>query len=342
MTKRIVWLDNLKAVAIILVVVRHVMQANIADCSQTVVGNAIFAVQMPMFMIISGYFSITSARYYHNRKEVRRYIGKRLIHYMLPFFSWYILVYVLLRGFYGRNIFQAIDVLINNIDVGLWFLYVVFVLSAVCILANMICYKLKIYSKTGLVSVFMGGGILFPLLILGRFNGMRFIGINLLLYYYLYFSLGYLLFYNRKIIKTIVESKIVLMFLNIIAGIVFCIIVFNYNIEQAPDSVIGICIRVIAALSGCTVIAIFVYCLSFKNRSNKWFCIVGQNTLEIYVVHLHYIGLLPKGTHYLYTLDGAVTFFIALVITALMTAITIIGIKKVSVLNYIFFGKRSK
>ncbi len=341
MTKRIEWLDNLKAVAIILVVLRHIMQANITDCSQTVVGNAIFAVQMPMFMIIAGYFSITSDRYYSNLKGVKAYIGKRLIHYMLPFFAWYIFVYVLLRGFYKRNIFLAIKILINNVDVGLWFLYVVFVLSVVSVLANMVCHKLKIRSKTGLVLIFIGGVILFPLLILGMFNGMRFLGINLLAYYYLYFSLGYLLFYNRKTIRNILNSKVVLVILGIIAGLVFLGIVFNYNIELAPDSVTNICIRVVAALSGSTVIAILVYYLSLKNQSNKLLSIIGQNTLEIYVVHLHYIGVLPKGTHYLYTLDGVFTFLIAFVITILMTAITIIVIKKVSVLNYIFFGKKS-
>lgn len=77
MLKRIGWLDNLKGVAIILVVVRHVMQANITDCSQTVVGNAIFAVQMPLFMVVAGYFSITSDRYYSNSAEIGNYIKKK-------------------------------------------------------------------------------------------------------------------------------------------------------------------------------------------------------------------------------------------------------------------------
>ena len=157
MTKRIGWLDNLKGVAILLVVIRHVMQANITDCSQTIVGNAIFAVQMPLFMIIAGYFSITSDKYYSSKTEIWNYIKRRLIHYILPFFSWYIVVYVLLRGFYNRNVFEALKILVKNVDVGLWFLYVVFVLSVVMITAQAICTRLKFPSKTGFLPVLTGG-----------------------------------------------------------------------------------------------------------------------------------------------------------------------------------------
>ena len=157
MTKRIGWIDNLKGVAILLVVIRHVMQANITDCSQTIIGNAIFAVQMPLFMIIAGYFSITSDKYYSSKTEIWNYIKKRLMHYILPFFSWYIVVYVLLRGFYNRNVFEALKILVNNVDVGLWFLYVVFVLSVVMVIAKAICTRLKFPSKTGILPILTGG-----------------------------------------------------------------------------------------------------------------------------------------------------------------------------------------
>lgn len=339
MSKRIQWLDNLKGIAIMLVVIRHVMQANITDCSQTVIGNAIFAVQMPLFMIIAGYFSITTDRYYSNKTEIWIYIRKRLKHYILPFFSWYILVYVLLHGFCDRNIFEALGILINNVDVGLWFLYVVFILSVVVIIAQTICNRLNIPSKTGILQILTGGGILLPLLIIGRFYGMRFLGINLLLYYYLFFSLGFLLFQNRSIIVKVLSSRKIVNAVGIIASAIFIGIVCLHNIELAPDGIINICLRVVAAISGCTSIAIAVFILS-QNKSNKWLSIVGQNTLEIYVVHVQYIGLLPKGVHYLYSIDGGIIFLTALSITVVLTTITIVVIKKVPVLNVLLFGKK--
>lgn len=338
-SNRIGWIDNLKGIAILLVVIRHVMQANIIDCSETVIGNAIFAVQMPLFMAIAGFFSITSDKYYQNAKTLKAYAKKRAIHYMLPFFSWFVVVYVLIRGFYDRNLVKAITTLINNVDVGLWFLYVVFMLSVICIIANAICRSLKLPSKTGIVPILVGGGLLLPLLMVGRVFGMRFLGINLLLYYYLFFAAGRFLFCNQDVIKRCFNSHIVLYGTGLLTATIYIFIVLKHNIELAPDGIENICLRILAAVAGCTAIAIGVYIFS-RGRTNKLLEILGQNTLEVYVVHVHYIGLLPKGTHYLYTVDGLIVLLVALLITVLMSFATILIMKKIPALNFIFFGKQ--
>lgn len=336
---RIGWIDNLKGIAILLVVIRHVMQANILDCSETVIGNAIFAVQMPLFMAIAGFFSITSDKYYQNAEALKAYVKKRAIHYMLPFFSWFVVVYVLIRGFYDRNLVKATSTLINNVDVGLWFLYVVFMLSVISIIANAICRRLNLPLKTGITPIIVGGGLLLPLLVVGRLFGMRFLGINLLLYYYLFFAAGRFLFCNQKLIKRCFNSHFALYGTGLLSAAIYILIVLNHNIELAPDGIENICLRILAAVAGCTAIAIEVYIFS-RGRTNKLLEILGQNTLEVYVVHVHYIGLLSKGTHYLYTVDGLIVLLVALLITALMSFVTILVMKKIPALNFIFFGKQ--
>lgn len=168
---------------------------------------------------------------------------------------------------------------------------------------------------------------------------MRFLGINLLLYYYLFFALGFFFFCNKNLIARILTSQKIAGALGIIAGAIFAGIICVHNIELAPDGVINICLRIIAAISGCTAITVMIYLLS-RNKRNKWLSIIGQSTLEVYVVHVHYIGLLPKGVHYLYSIDGLLIFFAALGITAVLTSITIFVVKKVPVLNIMLFGKR--
>lgn len=338
MAERIVWIDNLKGIAILLVVVRHVMQANITDCSQTIIGNAIFAVQMPLFMTIAGYFSVTSDKYYENEVEIRNYIKNRGIHYVLPFFSWYIFVIVLLRGFCNRNIIDGLRVLVYNIDYGLWFLYVLFCLSVVNIMAQFICSKLKKISNIGNLPMIVGWGILLPLSAFGYIYGMRFLGINLLLYYYLFFSLGYFLFCNKEIVKKLFKSDKTLWSVCIITWTMFIGIICAHNIELASDSVINIVLRIAAAVSGCTAISIIVFVLS-KNRKSRLLSKVGQNTLEIYVVHVQYIGLLPKGTYYLYSVDGIAVFLLAMGLTTALTVMTIVAIKNTPVMNVALFGK---
>ena len=124
-----------------------------------------------------------------------------------------------------------------------------------------------------------------------------------------------------------------------LSTVIYILIILNHNIELAPDGIKNICLRVLAAVTGCTAIASGDYIFS-KGKTNKLLEILGQNTLEIYVVHVHYIGLLPKGTHYLYTGDGFIVLLAALLMTALLSFVTILIMKKIPVLNFIFFGKQ--
>ncbi len=341
MNTRIRWLDSLKGIAIILVIIRHVMQSNILNCSETIVGNVIFAVQMPLFMIIAGYFSITSVKYYETATGMLKYIKKRAFHYILPFFSWYIGINVLLRGFYSRNVALALETLANNVDVGLWFLYVVFVLSAVLIVSKYICFKLKIWKTNTIIPVIVGGVILLPLILLGKQNGFRFMGINLIVYYYLYFVLGYLIYSYRNLVNTLFSKRKVRYITFLVSTIIFTMIVFHHNIELSGDEIINIVLRVVAALTGCLSIALVVFDLPESSKMvEKKLEVIGQYTLELYVVHVQYIGLLPKGQYYFYTIDGLIIFIVALVITVILSLVTIYVINELPVFKMVLFGKK--
>lgn len=92
-------LDIYKGLLIVLVVLRHVLQYSVSD-EGGILTNFIWAVQMPGFMLVAGYFA---ARKVDSWAEV----GKRILlsaqHYALPFFSWFILVNCLLRGMVRRK-----------------------------------------------------------------------------------------------------------------------------------------------------------------------------------------------------------------------------------------------
>lgn len=213
-------------------------------------------------------------------------------------------------------------------------------LSVISIIASALCRRLNLPSKTGIVPILVGGGLLLPLLMVGRVFGMRFLGINLLLYYYLFFAAGRFLFGNQDVIKRCFDSPIILYGTGLLTAAIYILIVLNHNIELAPDGIAEYLFENFwAAVAGCTAIAVGVYIFS-RERTNKLLEILGQNTLEVYVVHVHYIGLLPKGVHYLYTADGFIVLLVALLITILLSFVTILVIKKIPTLNYIFFGKK--
>lgn len=98
-----------------------------------VLTNLIWSVQMPGFMLVSGYFS---ARSITRMKDIAIRLSFLLQHYALPFFSWFVFIDVLLLGKQDRNLVFGSKHLMNHVDSGLWFVWVVFILSIIAILCN--------------------------------------------------------------------------------------------------------------------------------------------------------------------------------------------------------------
>lgn len=107
-----------------LVVLGHIFEYSVSDWSHNILQNMIWAVQMPGFMLVSGYFSF---REVESGKKLRTGYRKSVERYLLPFLSWYVLVSVLLLGDYERNVLKGLSNLACRVDGGLWFIWVVFV-----------------------------------------------------------------------------------------------------------------------------------------------------------------------------------------------------------------------
>lgn len=124
-------LDIYKGILIIFVVIRHVLQYSVSD-EGGIITNIIWAIQMPGFMFVAGFFS---AKKINGIQIVGKRILNSALHYMIPFFSWYILIDILLTGKRERSV-QSVLYIFNHIDSGLWFLWVVFFLSIISNCAN--------------------------------------------------------------------------------------------------------------------------------------------------------------------------------------------------------------
>ena len=98
--------------------------------------NIIWAIQMPGFMLVSGYFSFRNVG---NTNELSKRIIASMQHYALPFLSWWFLVNVLLLGGFNRDVLAAAEHITFHVDSGMWFLWAVFVLSILATICNYIC-----------------------------------------------------------------------------------------------------------------------------------------------------------------------------------------------------------
>ena len=105
-------IDAIKGAAILLVMFGHVFVHN--HMEDPYVYDFIKAVQMPLFIIISGYLC-GQGRVVSSIKEYGIIIKKRAIAYLVPFFSWLTIMHL-------DNLAVAYKTIFVQLDYGLWFL----------------------------------------------------------------------------------------------------------------------------------------------------------------------------------------------------------------------------
>ena len=298
-----------------------------------VLTNIIWAVQMPGFMLISGYFS---ARNIENMHELSKRIVGSMKHYALPFLSWWFLVSVLLLGGFDRNVLTAANHIAFHVDSGMWFLWVVFILSIIANICNYISSRNTAYYavKTAAAALVMLG----MLGIVGILVGIRFIGIKFILYYSVFYGSGWLLRKTQDTWKQFIDKYSSL--IEFVAIVGFSAIVFNYDLYHCEDDLISIALRCIAGFSGNIVL------LWIANKYKDDFervCLdrIGLYTLEIYTTHMYVNGLMGAGnTSGFFTVPGFANFTVSLILTIIFTAILTMIIKSIPYANFLLYGKR--
>lgn len=90
--KRILYLDEVRSLAIILVVLGHVLRLFSYDYTSWLTCSALFSltrIGVPLFFTVSGALLLTK------RYEVKKFLGKRFRRVFLPFLFW-IIIYIIL------------------------------------------------------------------------------------------------------------------------------------------------------------------------------------------------------------------------------------------------------
>lgn len=330
-------LDCYKGVLIVLVLLGHIFEYSVSDWNHNILQNIIWAVQMPGFMLVSGYFSFRTVK---NGKMLMAGYRKSVQRYLLPFLSWFILINILLTGGYNRSVLKGMSSLVWRVDIGLWFIWVVFVLSLIMGLCNLIRVKANGVAKQ-LVAVAIAVGVCYCILLaLAKLTSIDFLGIKFILYYGLFYGLGWFIRWTQSF-----WEKQKTDFYDIVAFICICTfaaIVFNVNLYLIDDNIVGIMLRFIAGATGNYVIHYVVKKLvpQLQRVKIEW---IGMYTLEIYVTHMytnHCFYEVANNTFF--TVPGFITFTVSLICTMVFTGILIVILKSIPATNYLFYGKRNK
>lgn len=245
------------------------------------------------------------------------------------------LIQVLLLGGHDRELLLGLEYLMTHVDSGLWFLWVVFILSIIATLGNLALSSGRGgMLKAGIVYTACFGMIL----VAGLMTGIDFLGIKFILYYAVFYLFGWLVKWTENWWKQW-WSKWAGTFV-FIALVIFLSIVFNYDLYHSDNGLIAIVLRCIAGFTGNLVI--YQVCGEYGRTLERMKVdLIGMYTLEIYVTHVCVVGMMRKGDSF-FLLAGFWNFVASLILTSFLTIIIVMTFKAIPAVDFLFFGKKKR
>jgi fucose 4-O-acetylase-like acetyltransferase len=323
LTARISYFDNARFALIFLVVLGHTLEVFKNQYFYTTVYTFIYSFHMPMFSLISGYFSKAD----QSSVEVK----KKIYDLLIPFLIFQILYTLALEVFRGAPISTL---LIPNWH--LWFILSLFYWRA------MIPYiaKVKYITLFAFIMAIAFGYIETP---------VHYLGIEQTITFLPFFLIGFYLPNNFHIKITILKYKLVGLIILIVGAIMinYYIESFNYNWFYGIvkykywgyKDFNGVLVRIIAYFVSLLLGFSF---LTLIPMTNIELTSLGQNTLCVYLWHGFVLNILHGCGVLAYIFNKSQPFIAPLIFTSIAILITLILSSKliVSFTDYFISGFR--
>ena len=336
------FVDIMRGLAMLLVVLGHTMTGSTTGAEESFLFNVVWSLQMPLFILISGYVT----RYSRNISsgfELWRFVKRRTLAYMLPWIVWSFLV----RGIiFGQTSYLNIKWLLWHMDSGYWFLATIWTISIVFGLSTFLAQKIvktksiRLHAVTALfylIAMAVLAGVAFV-------AGLSYFAIKLTLYYMPFFFAGYLYGqYRDSLLETrygkIAKDVVVAMCLA-----VWLAIITRFHLFAMPDSGIGIVLRAFSSLTGCIAVCGLskgVYEIETQSGGGtKLLAWSGLHSLEIYLSHYLLLNLLKLSvTPAIGTFQGAGIILINYIITVILVVFAVKMLNGSRIMRFVLYGK---
>ena len=287
-------LDILKGGAIVLVVLGHCIQYYYSDnYTSTYAFNFIYAFHMTLFMILSGYASAYTVC-------DNAWMRKRTVRLMVPYVIWLVLGFFLRTNLSGYSFPGIIVSLLSYIklgilrpnNVGLWFLWVLCILSFILWL----CRKSKYY-KRWLILL----SVLCVIVEVLGWNEYRF-ATKYVVMYFPFYTVGYLLKLTEK---KLIVSNIKRMIITGVGLVGYCLCVCYMRYASEPlfaEGLRTICSENVVSMivNICTLVVFpawgsLVFCLTLlyiPKVCKRVLAYIGGYTMEIYILHTQLLAFI--------------------------------------------------
>jgi len=244
--ERNIGIDAIRGAAAFMVVFTHIIQLY-GSGSNNIVNNMFLALQMPLFMMVSGYTS-KFGKPIETSTQLLSQIGKRSRLLLLPWLSWSLLVYITYKS--DTPFFEHISNVAYHMEGAYWFLFSLWCIDVVFCLAQFVNNRIFLKGKNIIGILIPFYLCIFVYAMIGYFCGFSFLGLKYTLYYQLFFVLGFLLtkFDLKKMDDSFVEI------LMMVSAIIFFCITCKTNIFELPDSPYSTGVRIFVSMIGCLVV----------------------------------------------------------------------------------------
>lgn len=333
-SKRIEWIDYLKAFACVLVVLGHLIQslqkAGI-DSNQTItsfINWFIYLFHMPVFFCISGYL------YEKKKKEFtwdnyKKFEAKKIANLAIPYFVFYLLFVGINMVFADsvnnpRGVQDILDIF-NNPMPPYWFLYT---LLSVFIMMPLIE---KIFNNKKYLILL----VLLLLKVISIFIKTNIYFLDSFFFNAIYFYIGN--FINIKInnIETKKIKQIMYNVLLMIGYLVITIIIYA-NIDRINENILEL-IKIVLAISG-TYICISI----FRNiKKCKILDTMKQYTFQIYLLHTIFAAGIRIVMFKLGIQNYVIHFIVGLLASIYVPVLVGIICEKTKYLNFFFYPTKT-
>lgn len=280
---RLVWADSLKGWLIILVVLGHAIQCTLGpDCENNHLWNIIYSFHMPAFMAVSGYLAFKPSGL--GKTNYWDLVLRRFRQLVIPFVLWTIIMLLFKNDFS----FATIGNYLLFPDKGLWFLWVLFFITWLFVSGGWIAQRLSV--NHDLVEICIC--ILLVMIMVGV--EFRILGFQFIAYYFLFYTLGFLLHKYQRALMFNRWTFIVPL------SVCWFILAWFWNMHELPEFLLGIPMpstilqylyRFITATIA--IIVMFSVAQQYLKSTKQWnrpLEYFGKVSLGIYTVHMILIG----------------------------------------------------
>ena len=325
--ERLVYIDILKGIAIILVVMGH-MFVPYTDYLDSTVNQMIYSVHMPLFIFLSGFvFHLSQGKHI-----VRITIAKRVLSLLLPFFC-FSAVYCFANGI------SYTDMLLKNeLHYGYWFTLVLFEIIIISVVVEIFIKRILGGAKWhGYLRPHIEGVIILILLCIAKVELVpepykTLFSTDKVAKFYMFFLMGR--FVNTySLFNSLFKNQWVYSFCVVAYFSLF--IKFGYDLQgvNAMSFVLPVC--------GIIVLTNMVEKNQMLLNYHGVLASIGKNSLEIYLVHFLFLSLIPKEI-----IDSCGSVYLQLFVLLLLSVVCIMVslamakfIHGSNILDFLLFGK---